>query len=342
MSSGELISVIVTAHNRKQYLPYALRSLEAQTLPRDRFEVIVVKNFDDKESDEIILRNGWKNIITDVVPLGGKIAIGLEEARGDVVTFLEDDDMYFPERLSVVYKAFADLPGLIYLHNGQEVIDEGGSSLGPLQGLSHDVVIPLPPTEVACYAALVNPGGFHNNSSIAARRHVLEGGPLRYVRSSPDLAALASALRRGRGLLLLMGRPLTYWRVHTGATTSHSYSSRSGDMASSLRALARSYYAWALDAHLVKSYLAGTPCERYVEHLEAFRAVEIASMPSWAAGQRLTVTLYRRLRQAQALRRLGSVSARNYLVMVADSLMSKAPDRLRELYWKARWLAGGQ
>jgi len=35
------ISVIVTAYNRRRYLPFALRSLEAQTLPRDKFEVIV-------------------------------------------------------------------------------------------------------------------------------------------------------------------------------------------------------------------------------------------------------------------------------------------------------------
>ncbi len=30
------ISVIVTAYNRRRYLPFALRSLEAQTLPRDK------------------------------------------------------------------------------------------------------------------------------------------------------------------------------------------------------------------------------------------------------------------------------------------------------------------
>jgi len=57
------ISVIVTAYNRRRYLPFALKSLEAQTLPKDKFEVIVVKNFDDKESDNIISRNGWKERI---------------------------------------------------------------------------------------------------------------------------------------------------------------------------------------------------------------------------------------------------------------------------------------
>jgi glycosyltransferase involved in cell wall biosynthesis len=57
------ISVIVTAYNRRKYLPFALRSLEAQTLLRDNFEVIIVKNFDDKESDSIISRERVEGLI---------------------------------------------------------------------------------------------------------------------------------------------------------------------------------------------------------------------------------------------------------------------------------------
>jgi glycosyltransferase involved in cell wall biosynthesis len=343
-SNMTTISVIVTAYNRRQYLPFALRSLERQTLPKDKFEVIVVKNFEDPTSDEIIRRNGWKNIVTDVVPLGGKIAIGLEEAGGDIITFLEDDDMYREDRLSHVKELFSATPGLRYFHNEQEVIDEAGRSLGYHGSPHSDLTLRLPPSELACWLALVKPGGFHNNSSIAVRREVLDDSLalIRSMSASVDLAVMAAALKETEGLMLLSGLPLTYWRVHRSATTPHLYSTRSGDMASSLRALARTYYLWALDTHLVKSYLAGTTCERYAEHLEAYKAVEVASMPSWAPGRGLTVMLCRRLGQASRLRRLGSVSARNYLVMVADSFMSKAPDRLRELYWRARWLARRQ
>jgi Glycosyl transferase family 2. len=66
------ISVIVTAYNRRRYLPFALRSLEAQTLPRDRFEVIVVKNFDDKESDDIISRNAGRTCMRTARITAGK------------------------------------------------------------------------------------------------------------------------------------------------------------------------------------------------------------------------------------------------------------------------------
>ncbi len=53
-SKPQLISVIVSAYKRKKYLPYALRSLESQTLPKDKFGIIIVKNFKDKKTEEII------------------------------------------------------------------------------------------------------------------------------------------------------------------------------------------------------------------------------------------------------------------------------------------------
>ncbi|MGC9079884.1 MAG: glycosyltransferase family 2 protein, partial [Nanopusillaceae archaeon] len=124
-----LISVIVTAHNRKQFLSYALKSLEKQTLDKNKFEVVVVKNFEDPISDNIIKRNKWKNIITDIVPLGGKIALGLKESKGNIITFLEDDDMYREDRLEKIYKAFSSIPDLVYFHNEQIVIDEEGKAI---------------------------------------------------------------------------------------------------------------------------------------------------------------------------------------------------------------------
>jgi len=123
------ISVIVTAYNRRKYLPFALRSLEAQTLPRDRFEVIVVKNFNDKESDDIISRNGWKDLYEDSTYHGRKILAGLEESKGDVITVLEDDDMYVSNRLEKIYKAFTSYGRLTYFHNSQAVIDGNGNLL---------------------------------------------------------------------------------------------------------------------------------------------------------------------------------------------------------------------
>ncbi|EQD28177.1 cell wall biosynthesis glycosyltransferase, partial [mine drainage metagenome] len=47
----ELISVIITAYQRKNYLLDALNSAVNQTLDRKYYEIIVVKNFSDSEID---------------------------------------------------------------------------------------------------------------------------------------------------------------------------------------------------------------------------------------------------------------------------------------------------
>ncbi|MFP3402682.1 MAG: glycosyltransferase family A protein [Acidilobus sp.] len=123
------ISVIVTAYSRRRYLPFALKSIEAQTLSRDKFEVIVVKNFEDKESDDVISRNGWKDVYEDSTYHGRKILAGLEESKGDVITFLEDDDMYINNRLEEIYRAFTSYRRLTYFHNSQTIIDSNGNVL---------------------------------------------------------------------------------------------------------------------------------------------------------------------------------------------------------------------
>ena len=51
------LSVIITAHNRKNYLEDALESLIDQTLDRNLFEIIVVKNFYDGNLDQLLERN---------------------------------------------------------------------------------------------------------------------------------------------------------------------------------------------------------------------------------------------------------------------------------------------
>jgi len=223
------ISVIVTAYNRRRYLPFALKSLEAQKLPRNKFEVIVVKNFDDKESDDIISRNGWKDVYEDSTYHGRKILVGLEESKGDVITFLEDDDVYVNNRLEEVYKAFTSYDRLVYFHNSQTIIDENGNVL-ERPPLSRNLVGGSPiivdvdklrglakryNMSVFDLAVKVRAYAWYNSSSLAVRRGVLEAGAhlLRELPMAFDAFALASSLRAG-GLLYLTDERLTLYRVH--------------------------------------------------------------------------------------------------------------------------------
>jgi glycosyltransferase involved in cell wall biosynthesis len=118
------ISIIVTAYNRRKYIRQAIQSVINSTLPRDDYELIVIKNFRDKFVDNIVEKLGGKSVLVDIASIGAKISIGIRTARGDVVTFLEDDDMYHPVRLEVIADVFMKDPTIIYYHNNVIVIDE--------------------------------------------------------------------------------------------------------------------------------------------------------------------------------------------------------------------------
>ena len=59
----------------------------------------------------------------------------LEESRGEVIKFLEDD-MYVPERPQVLEKAFRGIEGLAYFHNEQVIIDSDGKVIDGMEELN--------------------------------------------------------------------------------------------------------------------------------------------------------------------------------------------------------------
>ena len=333
------VSVIVTAYNRRRYLPEALRSLEAQTLDKGRFEVIVVKNFEDAVSDAIIRRNGWRWVYSDERSQGRFALAGLEEARGEVLTFLEDDDMYVPERLHAVKKAFEEVNDLVYFHNAQVVIDEEGRVVGT-NGAGPDLLVNDP--AMHCRELFVDPGGFHNASSIAFSSALADklAEALAGVGSSIDLMIMVVAAVSG-GKMLLSGRALTMWRVHGASSTPHSYSSREGGWRESVSGLARAYSAWARDAAHALELLAEHPCRPYAEHLELVRRLEASAAPDWALQDRprsSPVDFLRAVRLRLGGRMKGDLKL--MAVLAVDSFVARAPNPVREAWWRLRWRLG--
>jgi len=229
-------------------LPFALRSLEAQTLPRDRFEVIVVKNFEDKESDNIISRNSWKDLYEDSTYHGRMVLAGLEESRGEVITFLDDDDMYTDNRLEEVYKAFTSFKRLVYFQNSQTIIDGNGNVLESPPPFSppisknlvggSPIVIDVDKLQMLAkkygmstvdITHKIRVEADFNNSSVAVRRRIVESHAqlLKRLLIGIDSFVFASSLRAG-GLVYFTDERLTFYRVHGGNWSNYADIARSG------------------------------------------------------------------------------------------------------------------
>jgi glycosyltransferase involved in cell wall biosynthesis len=100
---GPLVTVIVASYGRPQFLGDALDSVLGQTV--DDLECIVV---DDGSPDLPVVPEHPKVRLVVRSRNGGQGAArntGLEQARGRYVTFLDDDDMYTPDRLAIGLEA---------------------------------------------------------------------------------------------------------------------------------------------------------------------------------------------------------------------------------------------
>ena len=107
-----LVSVIIATYRREISLCDALKSLFDQSY--NNVEIIVVDDNADVEWNEKVLRcieefSGFKNEIkyiknhTNLGSAGARNA-GIAEADGEYVTFLDDDDVYLPDKIELQVK----------------------------------------------------------------------------------------------------------------------------------------------------------------------------------------------------------------------------------------------
>jgi len=111
-----MISVIVTTYNRPSMACEAIDSALAQT--HADFEVIVVDDGSTDDTGQVLSRYGERIHYVRKENGGEATArnVGLEHARGELITFLDDDDIWLPEKLEaqVAYQRAHPEVGLIY------------------------------------------------------------------------------------------------------------------------------------------------------------------------------------------------------------------------------------
>lgn len=106
------ISAIVIAHDRKEYLKKSVSSVLKQSLKRDFYEVIVVKNFEDPDIEQFLNDNRVFSVLCTEIAIGEKISAGLRVAKGDIIALLEDDDIFLQNKLETLLNTFDSNPDI--------------------------------------------------------------------------------------------------------------------------------------------------------------------------------------------------------------------------------------
>ncbi len=166
------ISVIVIAHDRRRYLLEALKSIKKQTLLKDLYEVVIVKNFEDSEIDTYARSMQATLIFTKEENAGAKVSTGIKLSKGEIICMMADDDLYLPDKLRSVYDNFNRDPQLIYYHNAFATIDEQGHRrrFKHYKNPLHRLTTLNNPVGVNGLAKMIKFMGYHNDSSISIRK----------------------------------------------------------------------------------------------------------------------------------------------------------------------------
>ena len=80
------LSVVIVAYNRKKYLLNAIWSVLNQTISSSLVEVIVIKNFEDRNIDQFCTENNVKEILMDGT-IGEYLARGVRESHGEIISY---------------------------------------------------------------------------------------------------------------------------------------------------------------------------------------------------------------------------------------------------------------
>lgn len=211
------LSIIVTAHNRKKYLPYAIKSILSSTKKIDDLEIIVVKNFEDEDLDSWLKSQNVKIFITDQESLAAKQVLGIVNAQGDLISFLEDDDMFALNKIHVLRKLL-EYPDLDFFHHLVKPIkgDIYLSETVPFNDTDLEIfrVEDLENKVKLNYIIKKYHPEIYNSSKVISKdlaRKCIDG--LKGVDINTERFWFLCALEKGR-LLAVTSSPLTLYRIH--------------------------------------------------------------------------------------------------------------------------------
>lgn len=129
-SGAPLVSVIIPTYNRAQMVARAIDSVLAQDFTD--FELIVVDDGSSDDTARIFDRYGDRLIFLRQSNSGVSAARnrGIRAASGQLITFLDSDDLWLPEKLSHQVSFFDDHPEAL-IHQTEEIWIRNGRRVNP-------------------------------------------------------------------------------------------------------------------------------------------------------------------------------------------------------------------
>jgi glycosyltransferase involved in cell wall biosynthesis len=209
------VSVLIDTYNHERFIEQAIVSVLEQDFPASDREILVVDDGSTDRTPEIISKFEPQVRLLRKQNGGQASAFnaGIPECRGEIVAFLDGDDWWEPQKLSVVAAEFESHPQIGTVGHGIFEVDETGKRLNQI----------APDRTYESHLANREEGheflplrAFLGTSRLSVRRSVLDRIiPLPaslQVEADEFLVAVATALGGAR----VLHQPLTNYRLHSG------------------------------------------------------------------------------------------------------------------------------
>ncbi|MGI0130593.1 MAG: glycosyltransferase family 2 protein [Thermoplasmata archaeon] len=230
MAPAPEVAVVVGAYSRPTYVLDAVRSVLDQTLERARVELLVTKNFRHGEIDAALARAGATVRFDDTPRIGPWLLAAIRATHAPIVTLLDDDDRYAPDRLGRVVDVFRTHPDVGFYRNRVAMVgpDDAPVPVGAWPPRGSDAYFDASGPVLLGPNAKADPVDLlfrrtrvsFNSSTMAFRRELLDGRRGEWFAATrlPDSSLLLNAVLSPYDLYL-DDRRLTRHRLHATNVT---------------------------------------------------------------------------------------------------------------------------
>lgn len=126
-----MISVVIPSFNEEERIEGCLRSLQRQTLPRNRYEIIVVDGGSKDKTREVAEKYADLVFIQTSPKVGGARNDGAQKAKGEILVTTDADSYLPPDWLERIEKDFSD-PNVVMLYGPVKPIEKSIKNHGYL------------------------------------------------------------------------------------------------------------------------------------------------------------------------------------------------------------------
>lgn len=128
MKQSPLFTVIIATYNRKHLLPGAIASVLNQTF--GDFELLVIDNGSTDGTEDVVqgIKDSRLKYIRNPNPTNsceGPRNLGIQLAKGSFISFLDDDDRWYPDKLEKTKRIFGEHPDISLVGHDQNMVVRG-------------------------------------------------------------------------------------------------------------------------------------------------------------------------------------------------------------------------